>query len=435
MLKSAIVTAMLSLFGGSMALVVVTKEGKRADATPAAKAPAPAALPRPRAQLPAPGVGPAARDRVVSPDGPLPDDARQQLAVLVKRRIATQEEELTACIASLSEAIEKFNRTDYEAMDATIEAFQALTAKMRVLADEVIKGYGRFAAANEQLRRELRLAPDAYRQAAAYYRERANDYQDPVLRQNCLTLAENCENFIPVFQERLAHIDTFLGEVDRMQPFLRETAAWLKDFEDFLKLWPGGSTAEPRRQYREKLKLYAKAFAEFQSLFERFNEKLREATFSTRLQVERESRAIAARSRVTARRVLDLAAELSAETKAIDAQASVAWEERKRRKADCRARWQTRYHLLCCALVVESNRSAGIARADLPEGCHFAVISPDGQRRGIARTAQVFTPTAPDGVACLLEPVEGGFRENDLLVLADHGGRTGGDGLPAGGGV
>jgi hypothetical protein len=344
-------------------------------------------------------------------------------------------EELTKCIAALSDAIEKFNRADYDSMDVTIEAFKNLTQQMRVLADEVITGYDKFASANEQLRRELRNAPEAYRQAAAYYRERANDYEDPVLRQNCLTLAENCELFIPIFNDRLASLDTFQGEVGRMQPFLRETAAWLKDFEDYLNLWPGGSTAAPRRQYREKLKLYAKTFAEFQKLFERFNEKLREATFSTRLQSERESKVFADRSRVTARLVSGLCGELRDETKVIERQSQVEWDERKRRMAGSLSRWQARHHLHCRPLVLQSHLSAGVVNPALPAGCQYTVIAPDGCYHGTARVVETSTAYSPDGIATVLAAVEGNFREKDLLVVADYGGRTGDDGPPAGGGL
>jgi hypothetical protein len=433
MLKPAIVTAMLTAFGGFVTVVAVNNPNPPRNSPPES-APDPEPPARPKVKLPTPGGRPLAREGTV-PDVPQSGDLRQELATIVKKRIATQEEELTKCIATLSEVIEKFNRADYDSMDVTIEAFKNLTQQMRALAAEVIKGYDKFASANEQLRRELRNAPEAYRQAAAYYRERANDYEDPVLKQNCRTLAENCELFIPIFKDRLASLDTFHGEVGRMQPFLRETAAWLKDFEDYLNLWPGGSTAAPRRQYREKLKLYAKTFAEFQTLFERFNEKLREATFSSRLQSERESKAFADRSQVTARLVRGLCVELRDEFKVIERKTSGEWDERKRRMAESLAQWQTRHHLLCRPLVLDTHRSGGVPSPALPNGCHYTVIAPDGCIHGTVRVVQTGRVYPPEGIATFVEAVEGSLREKDLLVVADYGGRTGDDEPPAGGGL
>jgi hypothetical protein len=431
MLKSAIGTAILSVFTG--VFVVAGKITEKKPDPPAEEAPAPKALAdppagpppaRPRAKLP--DFPPALRDRGF-PEGPPPTDARQVLAGLIKQRVAVQEEELVASTEVLVKAIDEFNTSDYDSIDVTIEAFRQHTAKMRAIGEEVVKGYGKVAKANEQLRKELRLAPEAYKQAAAYYRERAEDYENPTLKANCLALAENCELFIPIFKERLDGLQGFNGEVDRMQPFLRETVAWLKDFEDYLKLWPGGSTAEARRSYKAKLKAYAKAFDEFQRQFERFNEKLRDATFSTKIQTEREAKVFVARSRATARKVLDLASALSAQTKVIDNQFSVAWDERKLRKAKRLEVWAASHHLKCCPLEFESNRAASLACAELPAGAEFAVITLDGHRSGIARVDYCGRLLRTEEPFCRFWPAEGNFHERDLLVFADRGGRTGGD--------
>lgn len=218
--------------------------------------------------------------------GPLPADAdvRVQLATLSRARVAKREEELAKVLARLGKAISAIGGTaDGDAHEMAMEEFLKLVTLQRKMADEVLAGYEQFKKAMASYRKDLERAPEAYRQAAGFYRERASAEESERIRANYAHLADNCEAYARLINARRAELEKSLAEVAETVAYVKKTATFLKDFEDFLRLTPGIDTSSARRDYRQQLKVYQKAFTAFQELFLEFSRKLKAQAISDSL--------------------------------------------------------------------------------------------------------------------------------------------------------
>lgn len=95
-----------------------------------------------------------------------------------------------------------------------MEQFLKLVRAQQEMAQELLDGYRPFKAAMEQFRNELNRAPEAYRQAGLYYRERADKETDRLFKENYGRLADSCEIYAATVHKRHKEIDRFLQEVE-----------------------------------------------------------------------------------------------------------------------------------------------------------------------------------------------------------------------------
>lgn len=370
-----------------------------------------------------------------SPSDASPDaDTRVQLARLTKDALARREEELAAIFRRLEQALGKIGSADQgSAHEITLEEFAKLVRLQRQMAQEIIDGYAAFRTTMAGYRQGLEQAPGVYRQAAAFYRERAAQETDPLFRKNYTLLAEDCEAYIRLLGGRRDELVSFLRDVAETVTYIEKTARYLQDFEDFVRLSPGLDTSAARRAYREQIKSYVQSFARFQVLFERFSQKLKAQSLSAKLRSEHERAVAAAREADRVRRLREEQERREAETLAArqrrDEEASVqralverdeyialAWQVHRERQAvqqqadallarrrsresqtllrQWQPRWQALDAYLRPPLVVRSaSRAVVYCQASLPTGRHFAFARPDGRFVGLLRR----TGTLVDG--------------------------------------
>lgn len=75
---------------------------------------------------------------------------------------------------------------------------------------------------------------------------------------------------------------------------MEKTAAFLKDFENWIRLTPGLDDASQRRAYLAQLAQYTQTLRKFQDVFERLVQKLKERSLSSNLRREHEQEVAAA---------------------------------------------------------------------------------------------------------------------------------------------
>lgn len=304
-MKTYLVASMVlaSLSGG------VAYKATRGESTPAESAPPAIAAPvRPEAPPdPAPlpirvrpaTTPPASRQMAPVPEPTskssapstvqLPPDAdvRVQMATLSREQVARREEELSGVLGRLSKALSGIGGPDdWESHEMAMEEFQKLVTLQRKMASEVLAGYEQFRSAMAAYRKDLDRAPEAYRQAATYFKERAIAEDNEFFKKNYMLLSDNCHAYARLVQSRRAELERFLTDVAETVAFVEKTAAFLKDFEDFVRLTPGLDTSAARREFRQQLKEYVKAFSAFQDRFIEFSRKLKERAFSDGLSLE-----------------------------------------------------------------------------------------------------------------------------------------------------
>ncbi len=241
---------------------------------------------RPRGAGPSAAAAPTAAVVASKPDDgtasvPVDADARVQLAALRRNAIAKREGEVAVVLGRLKKALDGIDRTGGNSRIETASAeFQKVVKLQRQAATEVVTGYADFQKAIDGYRRELSRAPEAYRQAALYYRERAEVEPNDLLRANYVKLAELADAYGRRVGPRQTELESFLAAAGETVRYVEALARFLKDLDEFFQLSPGAEATAARTQFREQLKGFAKSYAATQSRFEEFHQKLKQQAFS-----------------------------------------------------------------------------------------------------------------------------------------------------------
>ncbi len=256
-------------------------------ATSSAKARATATEgPRPTPDTPPPPVVP----KVSTTQRPqIPDDAdpRLQRMGLVNRNLAAREERIAEAVRKVAAAVRQVSPVDLDTHDLAIEEFQKLVREMKTAAASLTSGYAEYERAMADLRRQLEAAPSAYRDAAAYCRERGKEEKREFLKRQYEGLARACDDLTGVSEKRLANHETDLKKAGEAVEDVRSAARFLDDLDKILAVWPGGDASSVRREFRKELQTFVKAFDALLGLLESYQEKLRAEAVSERLQEER----------------------------------------------------------------------------------------------------------------------------------------------------
>lgn len=348
-------------------------------------------------------------------------DPRVTLVCLSQQKIATSEEELSVMLARLSRMLAAMQQDrSWEAHDQAMEQFLKIVGVLREMGREVLANNEAFQKALTSFRKELDRAPEVYRQAVLYLRERATAKDVDRFHDKYPGMIEILETHRRLIQQRRAELQAFEREVADTIEFVKQSVEYLKDFETVVRLTPGIDTAAARRKFTQQLRGYAQAFEQFLKLFEEFSKKLKSAAFSENLSREHaawQKAEALARSAFAEREKLRI--ELTAARPRVEAQVEAYRLAGRKREMDAlldshNAKANTyRSHFS----LWELTRDTGLrARLDttltLQEGQVYILLRRSGEYVGPVR---VVTRTA-DG-AYELEPLSGVFQRGDRLLI------------------
>lgn len=234
-----------------------------------------------RAERQAPWLTTLPKPKYVLEPVPADADARVQLVTLRRNAVAVREQEVFAALVRLKRALSGISSpTDVSGVDRATAEFLSVVVSQRRAAEEVVAGHTAFRTATVEYRRELTRAPEAYRQAAIYYRERAGTEPSVQFKGNYEKLAEMCDAYGRIVARRLTDLDAFTKDAADTVRYVEQLGGFLKDLEEFFRLSPAADTTDARKQFRDQLSGFAKSYAVTQQQFESLHQKLKDRAFS-----------------------------------------------------------------------------------------------------------------------------------------------------------
>ncbi len=165
-------------------------------------------------------------------------------------------------------------KTDWESPLASMPAFLTAARTLRVMGEEVLQYDETFRGLAERHKKALARCPPSYRVAANRWREMSAEEKHPLLKGEYAKYAANAETFAVLTEERARAFEKFQGEVAEATRFTRKTVELLSEYEVYVGLAPSLNENDLRRQYRENLKVYVKAFGDFLELHDEWSRTL-----------------------------------------------------------------------------------------------------------------------------------------------------------------
>lgn len=248
----------------------------------------------------------AAASQTSTPAKPPDDLSDADPKFEVARRMAEElergEEELVAALQRLRDGVSGIGETDARPTEKpTTEQVAKLVQAQRAFATQFLEHHRPFQAALERLRKSLEQAPGAYRQAASYYRDRADQEGNSAFQEEYSRLAANCDAYVRVVHERRELLDRLLKEVGDVTPFLEKVVAFLDDLSESTKLTRGVDDAEHRRASYAKLLTFANTLKTVEGTLQEYSRKLKERSLSPKVRREHQEAVAQAKAAEEAR--------------------------------------------------------------------------------------------------------------------------------------
>lgn len=200
------------------------------------------------------------------PKSTLVADPRITTAKSIRDRVIDQESKIAKRIEKVRVLLNKTSETKLPDTKLTQEELKKLCQPLIASGDDALSELHQLIEDTLTMQRELKHAPDGYRQVAKSWRSRAEDYKNPGLKDLTLKYASDSEMLATVYQSRFDQYAADLKELEKLVPFIRETQASVLDFMLYVEQNPDYGATNPTLRFRTYLALYAKAHASFLSI-------------------------------------------------------------------------------------------------------------------------------------------------------------------------